>query len=107
MDDVLARCLIHVEILEIGFKVVNPIQHACMAPAAAKRRQGDRIALHTGVSLARTLPNGTVDKVRDEVETLIRQRGSTSAWPSWSSGFPGRRHCVQKCGLASIRGNTR
>ncbi len=46
-----------------------------MAPAEVKRRWGDRIALHGGVSLQHTLPNGTVDEVRAEVETLIRQCG--------------------------------
>ena len=40
-----------------------------------KREFGDRIALHGGVSLQRTLPFGTVDDVRAEVEHLIRTCG--------------------------------
>ncbi len=63
------------DIVEIGFDVVNPLQPECMDPAAVKRRWGDRIALHGGVSLQRTLPFGTVEEVRCEVENLIRSCG--------------------------------
>ena len=47
------------DIVEIGFNVINPIQPECMDPVEVKRRWGDRIALHGGISLQRTLPNGT------------------------------------------------
>ena len=63
------------DIVEIGFDVVNPVQPECMDPAEVKRRWGDRIAIHGGVSLQRTLPFGTPEEVREEVETLIRQCG--------------------------------
>jgi uroporphyrinogen decarboxylase len=63
------------DLVEIGFDVVNPIQPECMDPVAVKRRWGDRITLHGGVSLQRTLPNGTVEDVRAEVEELIRKCG--------------------------------
>jgi len=63
------------DLVDIGFNVINPLQPECMDPAEVKRRWGDRIALHGGISLQRTLPFGTVDDVKDEVETLIRKCG--------------------------------
>ena len=63
------------DVVEIGFDVVNPLQPECMDPAAVKRQWGDRIALHGGVSLQCTLPFGTVEEVRREVEDLIRACG--------------------------------
>ncbi len=63
------------DLVEIGFDVINPIQPECMDPVEVKRRWGDRITLHGGVSLQRTLPNGTVAEVREEIENLIRNCG--------------------------------
>jgi uroporphyrinogen decarboxylase len=63
------------DFVDLGFDVVNPLQPECIDPAEVKRRWGHRIALHGGISLQRTLPFGTVDDVRREVETLIRQCG--------------------------------
>lgn len=63
------------DFVDMGFDVVNPLQPECIDPAEVKRRWGSRIALHGGVSLQRTLPFGTVDDVRREVETLIRTCG--------------------------------
>jgi uroporphyrinogen decarboxylase len=63
------------DIVEIGFDVVNPIQPECMDPVEVKRRYGDRITLHGGVSLQRTLPHGTPAEVRAEIEELIRKCG--------------------------------
>ena len=63
------------DIVEIGFNVVNPLQPECMDLTAVKRRWGDRIAMHGGVSLQRTLPFGTVEEVQQEVENLIKTCG--------------------------------
>jgi uroporphyrinogen decarboxylase len=63
------------DLVEIGFDVVNPIQPECMDPVAVKKRWGDRITIHGGVSLQKTLPKGTVAEVKAEVETLIRTCG--------------------------------
>ncbi len=62
-------------LVEIGFDVINPIQPECMDPIEIKRRWGERITLHGCISIQRTLPFGSVDDVRREVETLIRQCG--------------------------------
>jgi uroporphyrinogen decarboxylase len=63
------------DLVEMGFDVINPIQPECMDPVEVKCRWGNRITLHGGVSLQRTLPNGTPDEVRAEVEELIRNCG--------------------------------
>ena len=63
------------DLVEIGFNVINPIQPECMDPVEVKRRWGDRITLHGGVSLQHTLPSGTVAEVRAEIEHLIRTCG--------------------------------
>ncbi len=63
------------DFVEIGFDVINPLQPECIDPVEVKKRWGDRITLHGGISLQRTLPFGTVDEVREEVEELIRKCG--------------------------------
>ena len=63
------------DLVEIGFNVINPIQPECMDPVEVKRRWGKKITLHGCISIQQTLPFGTVDAVRREVEELIRQCG--------------------------------
>jgi len=63
------------DLVDIGFNVINPLQPECMDPVEVKHRWGDRITLHGGVSLQRTLPFGSPEDVRDEVEHLIRKCG--------------------------------
>ena len=63
------------DLVEVGFTVINPIQPECMNPIEVKRRWGDRITMHGGISIQRTLPFGTVEEVRREVETLVRHCG--------------------------------
>jgi uroporphyrinogen decarboxylase len=63
------------DLVEIGFNVINPVQPECMDPVEVKRRWGYRITIHGGVSIQRTLPFGTPEEVRAEVEHLIRHCG--------------------------------
>ena len=63
------------DLVEVGFTVINPIQPECMDPTEVKRRWGNRITLHGCISIQRTLPFGTADEVRREVEDLIRHCG--------------------------------
>ncbi len=63
------------DLVEIGIDIINPVQPECMDPVEVKRRWGDRITIHGGVSLQRTLPNGTPEEVRAEIEHLIRSCG--------------------------------
>ncbi len=63
------------DLVEIGLNVINPIQPECMDPVDVKKRWGDRIVIHGGISLQRTLPFGSVADVKAEVTDLIRQCG--------------------------------
>ena len=60
------------DIIELGFDVLNPIQPECFNPAEIKARWGGRITLDGGGSVQRTLPFGTVDDVRAEVDFLMK-----------------------------------
>jgi len=59
------------DILEVGFDVLNPLQPECVNPGVIKARWGDRVTLDGGGSVQRTLPRGTLDDVRREVEFLM------------------------------------
>ena len=63
------------DLIEIGFQIIDSIQPECMDPARTKERFGARCTLHGCGSLQRTLPFGTPDDCRREVETLIRECG--------------------------------
>jgi uroporphyrinogen decarboxylase len=63
------------DLVEIGFDIINPIQPECMDPVEVKRRWGDRIVMHGCVSVQQTLPFGTPEDCRAEVEHLIRKCG--------------------------------
>jgi len=60
------------DIVEVGFDILNPLQPECVNPARVKQTWGDRITLDGGGSVQRTLPMGTVEDVRREVDFLIR-----------------------------------
>jgi uroporphyrinogen decarboxylase len=59
------------DVIEVGFDVLNPLQPECLNPAEIKARWGDRIVLDGGGSVQRTLPRGTLDDVRREVDFLM------------------------------------
>ena len=60
------------DIIEVGFDILNPLQPECVNPAEIKARWGGRITLDGGGSIQRTLPFGTVDDVRAEVDFLLK-----------------------------------
>ena len=60
------------DLIEAGLDILNPIQPECMDPVEIKREFGDRLVLHGGVSLQRTLPFGVPEDVKAEVRHLIR-----------------------------------
>jgi uroporphyrinogen decarboxylase len=64
------------DIVEVGFDIINPIQPECMNPALVKREWGSRVTLQGGGSVQRTLPIGTLEDVRREVDFLM----TTCAW---------------------------
>lgn len=73
------------DLVDVGFDIINPIQPECMDPIEVKKRWGDRITLHGGISLQQTLPNGSVQDVQREVTELINtcgRDGGLVAFPS-------------------------
>ncbi|HOK47135.1 MAG TPA: uroporphyrinogen decarboxylase family protein [Bryobacteraceae bacterium] len=68
-DDGAIRPLIP-DLLDIGIDILNPIQWRCrgMDRAALARDFGARVVFHGGIDNQQTLPFGTVEDVRREVE---------------------------------------
>jgi hypothetical protein len=62
-------------LIRCGIDILNPVQSACMDPAAVKRRYGAQLTLHGTISVQDTIPDGSVEDVRTEVTTRIRTVG--------------------------------
>ena len=64
-------------LIDMGIDVLQALQFSAkgMDPAELKRRFGDRLCFEGGVSVQTTLPFGTVEDVRAEVEELIAVLG--------------------------------
>jgi hypothetical protein len=60
------------DLIEVGFDIINPLQPECVNPALIKKEYGARVTLDGGGSVQRTLPFGTVEDVKREVDFLIR-----------------------------------
>jgi uroporphyrinogen decarboxylase len=60
------------DIIEVGFDILNPLQPECLNPGLVKAKWGRRLTLDGGGSVQRTLPFGTVEDVRREVDFLMR-----------------------------------
>ncbi|MFH0937883.1 MAG: uroporphyrinogen decarboxylase family protein [Planctomycetota bacterium] len=60
------------DLIEIGFDILDPMQPESVNPAVIKAKWGSRITLCGGGSVQRTLPFGTVEDVRREVDFLMR-----------------------------------
>lgn len=60
------------DLIEVGFDIINPIQPECMNPGLVKQEYGKQVTFDGGGSVQRTLPFGTVEDVKREVEFLIR-----------------------------------
>jgi uroporphyrinogen decarboxylase len=64
-------------LLDMGIDILQALQFDAkgMDPVALKRDFGDRLCFQGGVSVQHTLPFGTVEDVRNEVEERIRVLG--------------------------------
>jgi uroporphyrinogen decarboxylase len=62
-------------LIKCGIDILNPIQSACMDPALIKRKYGGSLTFHGTISVQDTIPNGTVEDVRDEVINRIKTVG--------------------------------
>jgi uroporphyrinogen-III decarboxylase len=60
------------DLIDCGIDVLNPVQPECMNPVEIKSKYGDKITIHTGCSVQRTLPYGTIEDVRKEVLEAIK-----------------------------------
>lgn len=65
--------IIH-ELIEIGPDVLNPIQPASMDPAKIKKNFGDKLCFWGSIDEQKTLPFGTPEMVRREVNERIQTR---------------------------------
>jgi uroporphyrinogen-III decarboxylase len=63
------------ELIEIGVDVLNPIQPASMDPAQLKREFGDKVCFWGSIDEQHTLPFGTPEEVRLEVEERLKTMG--------------------------------
>lgn len=75
--------------IRTGIEILNPVESNCMDPAQLKDRYGSQIAFHGAISVQRTIPNGTVAQVKDEVYTRIRTVGYNGGYMvSNENSFP-------------------
>ena len=63
------------ELIEIGVDVLNPIQPASMDPAEIKRQFGKNLCFWGSIDEQHTLPFGTPEEVRQEVEERLKTMG--------------------------------
>jgi uroporphyrinogen-III decarboxylase len=63
------------QLIQCGVDIINPIQSSCMDPVAIKEKYGDKITLHGTVSVQDTIPNGSVEDVKNEVIHRIEKVG--------------------------------
>ncbi len=64
---------------DCGVDILNPVQSACMDPAAIKRDYGKRLLFHGTISVQDTVPRGSVRDVREEVALRVRTVGYDGA----------------------------
>ena len=78
-------------LIDMGIDVLQALQFSAegMDPRALKRRFGDRLCFEGGVSVQTTLPFGTAEDVRREVEELIAVLGKEGGY------ILGPSHAVQ------------
>jgi uroporphyrinogen decarboxylase len=78
-------------LIDMGIDVLQALQFSAkgMDPVELKRRFGDRLCFEGGVSVQTTLPFGTVEEVRAEVEHLIAVLGTRGGY------ILGPSHAVQ------------
>ena len=63
------------DLIEIGVDVLNPVQPASMDPAELKRKFGEHLCFMGTMDVQDTLPFGSVDDVRREVEERVATVG--------------------------------
>ena len=75
--------------IKTGIEILNPIESNCMDPALLKNKYGDKIAFHGAISVQKTIPNGTVSDVKNEVYARIKTVGYNGGYMvSNENSFP-------------------
>jgi uroporphyrinogen-III decarboxylase len=64
------------DLIEIGLDVLNPVQPASMDPALLKREYGKHLSFWGTIDEQHTLPFGTPNEVRSEVERRLATVGA-------------------------------
>ena len=69
-------------LIDMGIDVLQALQFSAagMDPAPLKQRHGDRLCFQGGVSVQTTLPFGSPDDVRQEVQGLITMLGKDGGY---------------------------
>ncbi len=67
-------------LIEIGIDVLNPIQPECMDSSFLKEKYGDKLCFFGGVAVQSTLPFGTPEQLKIEVERLKETLGKNGGW---------------------------
>lgn len=75
------------DLIEMGVDLLNPIQPDSpgMECARLKRDFGDKISFHGGIDIIKTLPRGTVEEVRQEVQERVQVLGENGGYVMCSS----------------------
>jgi uroporphyrinogen decarboxylase len=68
------------ELIEIGLEVLNPIQTESMDPVLLKNLYGDRLSFFGAIAVQSTLPFGTPDDIRKEVDERAKTIGKSGGW---------------------------
>ena len=72
--------LVFPDLIECGLDCFNPFQPEVMDVCEMKRQFGDRLSFFGGISTQQTLPYGTVDDVRAEVQRNIEVVGKDGGY---------------------------
>ncbi len=72
--------LVFPDLIECGLDCFNPFQPEVMDVCEMKRQFGDRLSFFGGISTQQTLPYGTVDDVRAEVQRNIEVIGKDGGY---------------------------
>lgn len=75
------------DLIELGVNLLNPIQPDSpgMECERLKRDFGGKMAFHGGIDIIKTLPRGTVQDVRDEVQERVHVLGENGGYVMCSS----------------------
>ncbi len=68
------------ELIEIGVEVLNPVQAECMDPEELKNKYGNELSFFGSIAVQSTLPFGTTEDVRKEVDLRKRTIGEGGGW---------------------------